>query len=95
MKLSDFKKLIEHAQEDEKGNLFIYEKDYYKILDIKPFLHDSEDDDRKHYFGFIYTACDDLIDKYCSEYNGDYELYDRHFSFSDDTLEVQIVRKDW
>lgn len=49
---------------------------------------------RKIYFATVKTVCDDFVDTYCYETKGHYECYDRHFTRNDDSLEIQIVRKD-
>lgn len=48
----------------------------------------------KVYFATVRTVCEDFVDTYCYETKGHFERYDRHFTREDDSLEIQIVRKD-
>ena len=47
--------------------------------------------DNKVYFGVMTTICEDLFDL-IGEDDSD-ELYDRHFTYSDDTFEAHVISK--
>lgn len=91
MNKEQFLKLLENAKTDKEGNLYVLENDYRKTMNMDTSFYDEDELERKHYFGFIYTVCADLIEEYCSKDGDGYELYDRHFTGNDDTLECKIV----
>lgn len=76
MNKQEFIKLLDKAKVDKQGNLY--------------FIGDKEIKNRV-YFATVTTICDDFVEEYCSEHKNEFEYYNRHFTYNDDTIEIKIV----
>lgn len=79
MNKQEFLRLLDNAQIDDNGNLY--------------FIKDNEINN-KAYFAVVTTICDDFVDEYCYKDKNGYEYYNRHFTYNDDTIEMQIVNSE-
>lgn len=87
MDKEQFLELLKKAKTDEYGNLYVLQKEFDKD-DL--FIEDLGE--KRWYFSLSNTVCDDLVDEYCGQDSkNNFELYDRHFTRNDDTLEIKIV----
>ena len=72
-------KLIDNAKVDENGNLY--------------YIDDSLTINNRVYFATITTICEDFVETYCDDVDGESVRYDRHFTTNDDTLKIIVVKK--
>ena len=87
MSKEEFINLLQKAEEDEYGNLYIKEGCFTNEEDL--FFEDMKD--KKWYFTLTNTVCDDFIKGYCSQDSkNNFEHYNRHF-INDDTIEIKVI----
>lgn len=79
MNKKEFIKLIDNAKVDENGNLY--------------YIDDSLTINNWVYFATITTICEDFVETYCDDVDGESVRYDRHFTTNDDTLKIIVVKK--
>ena len=87
MSKEEFINLLQNAEEDEYGNLYVKGSCLFKKE--KLFYEDLKD--KRWYFTLTNTECNDFIEEYCAQdIKNDFEYYDRHFIY-DDTLEIKVI----